>query len=65
MSVEQPTSLKNILKRSFAQDGTGLVSPKFFDNDTSPYSANRKRIIFALCLFNAVVLERKNYGTLS
>ncbi len=60
MAIESPRGLKNIMLRTFAADGTGLVSPSTFD----AASARTRRLIFALCLFNGVVLERRRYLSL-
>ncbi|XP_033124826.1 dynein heavy chain 6, axonemal-like [Anneissia japonica] len=58
MTVESPHGLKGNLQRSL----TSSLNEALWD-DGSP-SKSWKNLLFGLCFFNAVVHERKKYGTL-
>ncbi|EDV29505.1 uncharacterized protein TRIADDRAFT_51924 [Trichoplax adhaerens] len=59
ISVEPPQGLKANLLQSF---NSGLIYEESFeDHHTGPAW---KKVLFGLCFFNAVVLERKKYGPL-
>ncbi|XP_063093605.1 dynein axonemal heavy chain 14 [Cavia porcellus] len=62
VAVEPPQGLKNILLWTFGYSGSGEVTEEIFENpDNGQWW---KKLLFTLCFFNAVVNERKNYGTL-
>ena len=60
MTIEPPPGVKANLLRSFGGVG-GVVSEAQFD-DTSVGPA-WKRLLFGLCLFNAVIHERKKFSS--
>ncbi|XP_075057079.1 dynein axonemal heavy chain 14 [Mixophyes fleayi] len=62
MAVEPPMGLKGKLLQTFDSGGTGLITDKVFEKATNglPW----KNLLFSLCLFNAVVNERRKYGAL-
>lgn len=54
--------MKSNLLQTFGYGGSGEVTEEIFDkNDCGPWW---KKILFSLCFFNAVINERKIYGTL-
>ncbi|ERE72971.1 dynein heavy chain 14, axonemal-like protein [Cricetulus griseus] len=62
IAVEPPQGLKSNLLQTFGYGGSGEVTEEIFDkNDCGPWW---KKILFSLCFFNAVINERKIYGTL-
>ncbi|XP_051041734.1 dynein axonemal heavy chain 14 [Phodopus roborovskii] len=62
IAVEPPQGLKSNLLQMFGYGGSGEVTEEIFDkNDCGPWW---KKILFSLCFFNAVINERKVYGTL-
>uniref|UniRef100_A0A8C5LFK9 Dynein, axonemal, heavy chain 14 n=1 Tax=Jaculus jaculus TaxID=51337 RepID=A0A8C5LFK9_JACJA len=62
IAVETPQGLKNNLLQRFGYGGSGEVTEEIFENiDCGPWW---KKLIFSLCFFNAVINERKAYGTL-
>ncbi|XP_013362490.1 PREDICTED: dynein heavy chain 14, axonemal isoform X4 [Chinchilla lanigera] len=62
VAMELPQGLKNNLLQMFGYSGGGEVTEEIFEN--SDYGQWWKKLLFSLCFFNAVVNERKNYGTL-
>ncbi|XP_064622088.1 dynein axonemal heavy chain 6-like isoform X2 [Lineus longissimus] len=62
MTVEPPQGLKNNLLRSFGSGGSGAVTEKLYQDDTG--DAAWRNLLFGLCFFNAVIHERKKYGSL-
>uniref|UniRef100_A0A1I8J7J3 AAA domain-containing protein n=2 Tax=Macrostomum lignano TaxID=282301 RepID=A0A1I8J7J3_9PLAT len=60
VAIETPRGVKSLLRKAFAPDGTGLVSSRGFDSQTP----DTRRLVFALCLFNSVLLERSRFGSL-
>ena len=63
MTVEPPKGVKANLQRSFGSAGTGAVTEKLYE-ETFPENPAWKKLLFGLCLFNAVLHERKKYGCL-
>lgn len=62
IAVEPPQGLKSNLLQMFGYGGSGEVTEEVFDKpDCGPWW---KKILFSLCLFSAVLNERKAYGTL-
>ncbi|KAH0513658.1 Dynein heavy chain 14, axonemal [Microtus ochrogaster] len=62
IAVEPPQGLKSNLLQMFGYGGSGEVTEEIFDkNDCGPWW---KKILFSLCFFNAVINERRVYGTL-
>ncbi|XP_060221083.1 dynein axonemal heavy chain 14 [Meriones unguiculatus] len=62
IAVERPQGLKSNLLQMFGYSGSGEVTEEIFEKaDCGPWW---KKIIFSLCYFNAVINERKVYGTL-
>ncbi|XP_071996145.1 dynein axonemal heavy chain 14 isoform X2 [Engystomops pustulosus] len=60
MAVEPPVGLKGKLLETF--DSSGLITEKIFHKeDGRPLW---KRLLFSLCLFHAVINERRKYGAL-
>ncbi|XP_063775070.1 dynein axonemal heavy chain 14 isoform X3 [Pseudophryne corroboree] len=62
MAVEPPRGLKGKLLQTFDSGGVGLITEKIFEKENNglPW----KKLLFSLCLFNAVVNERRKYGAL-
>ncbi|KAM6166251.1 LOW QUALITY PROTEIN: dynein axonemal heavy chain 14 [Erethizon dorsatum] len=60
--MEPPQGLKSNLLQIFGYGGSGEVTEEIFENPN--YGQWWKKLLFSLCFFNAVVNERKNYGTL-
>nr|XP_048295519.1 dynein axonemal heavy chain 14 [Myodes glareolus] len=62
IAVQPPQGLKSNLLQMFGYGGSGEVTEEIFGkNDCGPWW---KKILFSLCFFNAVINERKVYGTL-
>lgn len=79
MTVEPPRGLKANLLSSFNPSGTGEVTRELFDEsernlqrpgvslsseDLGCKNVAWKKLVFALCFFNAVIHERKKYDAL-
>ncbi|XP_066451266.1 dynein axonemal heavy chain 14 isoform X2 [Eleutherodactylus coqui] len=62
MAVEPPMGLKGRLLQTFDSSGSGLITEKVFEKDNGRPAW--KRLLFSLCLFNAVINERRKYGAL-
>lgn len=62
MTVESPRGVRANLQRSFGSGGTGIVTEKLYEETFSQPAW--KPLLFGLCLFNAVLHERKKYGRL-
>ncbi|KAL1769801.1 dynein heavy chain 14, axonemal, partial [Sigmodon hispidus] len=62
IAVEPPQGLKSNLLQMFGYGGSGEVTEEIFEK--TDCGSHWKKIIFSLCLFNAVINERKVYGTL-
>ena len=64
MTVEPPKGVKANLERSFGTGaGAGAVSERMYEEVCAEKPA-WKNLLFGLCLFNAVLHERKKYGCL-
>ena len=61
MTVEPPPGLKANLQRSLA-NVTGILGEKI--NKSNFETIEWKRLLFGLCFFNAVVQERRKFGSL-
>uniref|UniRef100_A0A667I5T2 Dynein axonemal heavy chain 14 n=1 Tax=Lynx canadensis TaxID=61383 RepID=A0A667I5T2_LYNCA len=62
IAVENPQGLKSNLLQTFGYSGSGVVTEETFEKlDCGPWW---KKLLFGLCFFNALINERKNYGTL-
>lgn len=62
IAVENPQGLKSHLLQTFGYGGNGEITEHMFEKpDCGP---SWKKLLFSLCFFNAVVSERRNYGTL-
>ncbi|XP_019625905.1 PREDICTED: LOW QUALITY PROTEIN: dynein heavy chain 6, axonemal-like [Branchiostoma belcheri] len=62
MTVELPQGLKANLQRSFGSGGSGIVTDQLYED--AKLGPSWKNLLFGLCMFNAVVHERKKYGPL-
>uniref|UniRef100_A0A8C5PZV6 AAA+ ATPase domain-containing protein n=1 Tax=Leptobrachium leishanense TaxID=445787 RepID=A0A8C5PZV6_9ANUR len=62
MAVEPPQGLKGKLLQTFDSSGSGAVTEEVFEKEDGGQSW--KKLVFSLCFFNAVVNERKKYGSL-
>ncbi|XP_069810836.1 dynein axonemal heavy chain 14 isoform X3 [Dendropsophus ebraccatus] len=62
MAVEPPMGLKGKLLQTFDSSGSGLITEKIFEKENG--GPTWKRLLFSLCLFNAVINERRKYGAL-
>ncbi|KAM3930843.1 dynein axonemal heavy chain 14 [Leptodactylus fuscus] len=62
MAVEPPMGLKGQLLQTFDSSGSGLITEKIFEKEDGRPAW--KRLLFSLCLFNAVINERRKYGAL-
>ena len=62
MTVEPPQGLKANLLRSFGGGGSGQVTEALFEEPV--HDQAWKPLLYSLCFFNAVLHERKKYGTL-
>ena len=60
MTVEPPPGLKANLKRSFASV-SGIVAETV---DGTTEKVSWKKLLFGLCFFNAIVQERRKFGSL-
>ena len=59
VAMEQPRGVKANLHQAFI---SGVISPGMFsDEDAGP---DFRKLVYNLCLFNSVILERKKYGSL-
>ncbi|XP_058131265.1 dynein axonemal heavy chain 14 [Dasypus novemcinctus] len=62
IAVEFPQGVKSNLLQTFGYSGSGEVTEEIFEKpDCGPWW---KKLLFSLCFFNAVINERKHYGTL-
>ncbi|XP_044147930.1 LOW QUALITY PROTEIN: dynein axonemal heavy chain 14 [Bufo gargarizans] len=62
MAVEPPMGLKGKLQQTFDSTGSGLITEKIFEKENGRPAW--KKLLFSLCLFNAVINERRKYGAL-
>ncbi|XP_056424426.1 dynein axonemal heavy chain 14 isoform X2 [Hyla sarda] len=62
MAVEPPMGLKGKLLQTFDSSDSGLITEKIFEKENGRPAW--KRLLFSLCLFNAVINERRKYGAL-
>uniref|UniRef100_UPI00398EE57F dynein axonemal heavy chain 6-like isoform X2 n=1 Tax=Pristiophorus japonicus TaxID=55135 RepID=UPI00398EE57F len=62
VAVEPPQGLKNKLLTSFGASGSGEVTERMFRKENT--GLTWRRLLFSLCLFNAVIQERNKYGAL-
>ena len=62
MAVEQPRGIRAHLQLAFGSGGSGEVTSDLFDYG-SMHGA-WKPLLFSLCCFNALVHERRKFGTL-
>lgn len=62
MAVEQPRGIRAHLQLAFGSGGSGEVTSELFDYG-SMHDA-WKPLLFSLCCFNALVHERRKFGTL-
>ncbi|XP_060048420.1 dynein axonemal heavy chain 14 isoform X2 [Erinaceus europaeus] len=62
VAVENPQGLKNNLLRIFECSGCREVTEETFEKTNC--GPLWKKLLFSLCFFNAVINERKRYGTL-
>ncbi|XP_028903273.1 dynein heavy chain 14, axonemal isoform X3 [Ornithorhynchus anatinus] len=62
ITVEPPQGLKGNLLQTFGYSGGGEVTEIVFEKSLCGLSW--KKLLFSLCLFNAVIHERKKYGPL-
>ncbi|XP_054550811.1 dynein axonemal heavy chain 14 isoform X4 [Talpa occidentalis] len=61
IAVENPQRLKNNLLQTFGHNGSTVVSEEIFEKpNCGPWW---KKLLFSLCFFNALINERKHYGT--
>ncbi|KAL5256854.1 hypothetical protein ACHWQZ_G011949 [Mnemiopsis leidyi] len=59
VAMEQPRGVKANLHQAFI---SGVISPGMYsDQDAGP---DFRKLVYNLCLFNSVILERKKYGSL-
>ena len=59
VALEQPRGVKANLHQAFI---SGVISTSMYtDEDAGP---NFRKLVYNLCLFNSVILERKKYGSL-
>lgn len=61
MTVESPQGLKANLMRTFGGSGAGIVTEQIYEGVSKP---GWHVLLYSLCLFNAVIHERKKYGRL-
>ncbi|KAM9316864.1 dynein axonemal heavy chain 14 [Gastrophryne carolinensis] len=62
IAVEPPRGLKGKLLQTFDTSGTGLITEKMFEKENQ--GRCWKKLLFSLCLFHAVLNERRKYGAL-
>ncbi|CAH1791320.1 unnamed protein product [Owenia fusiformis] len=62
MTVEAPQGLKAKLLQAFSPGGAGSINDKMYDD--AEQKVGWKNLLFGLCIFNAVINERKKYGPL-
>ncbi|CAH2255707.1 dynein heavy chain 14, axonemal [Pelobates cultripes] len=62
MAVEPPQGLKGKLLQTFDASGSGVVTEDVFEKGADGQSW--KKLLFSLCFFNAVINERRKYGSL-
>ncbi|XP_070181014.1 dynein axonemal heavy chain 6-like [Littorina saxatilis] len=62
MTVESPRGLKANLLKTFGSSGAGIVSEKMYEEGSS--KPGWHTLLYGLCLFNAVIHERKKFGSL-
>lgn len=62
MTVESPCGLKANLLKTFGSSGSGIVTEKMFEEGVQ--KAGWHSLLYSLCLFNAVIHERKKFGRL-
>lgn len=62
MTVESPRGLKANLLKTFGSSGAGIVSEKMYEESSS--KPGWHTLLYGLCLFNAVIHERKKFGSL-
>ncbi|XP_073527968.1 dynein axonemal heavy chain 14 isoform X2 [Phyllobates terribilis] len=62
MAVELPMGLKGKLLETLDNSGSGLITESIYEKEN--VRPAWKRLLFSLCLFNAVINERRKYGAL-
>ncbi|XP_067883713.1 dynein axonemal heavy chain 6-like [Heterodontus francisci] len=62
VAVEPPQGLKNKMLTTFGSSGSGEVTEMIYMKENMGLSW--RRLLFSLCLFNAVIQERNKYGAL-
>ncbi|KAM9003084.1 dynein axonemal heavy chain 14 [Sarcophilus harrisii] len=62
ITVESPQGVKANLLQSFGYHGSGEVTEEIYEN--TKCGPSWKKLLFSISFFNAVVNERKKYGTL-
>ncbi|XP_051852520.1 dynein axonemal heavy chain 14 [Antechinus flavipes] len=62
ITVESPEGVKANLLQSFGYHGSGEVTEEIYEN--TKCGPSWKKLLFSITFFNAVVNERKKYGTL-
>ena len=62
MTIESPRGLKANLLKTFGSSGAGIVAEKVYEEGVK--KAGWKTLLYGLCLFNAVIHERKKFGRL-
>lgn len=62
MTVESPKGLKANMLKIFGSSGTGIITEHMYEEWVK--KPNWHTLLYGLCLFNAVIHERKKFGRL-
>lgn len=62
VTIEPPKGLKNKLLTAFGTSGLGEIAERIYMKEDS--NLGWRRLLFSLCLFNAVIQERNKYDAL-
>ena len=62
MTVESPRGLKANLLKTFGGSGAGIVTERMYEEGVA--QPGWRTLLYGLCLFNAVIHERKKFGRL-
>lgn len=61
ITVDPPQGLQSNLLQTFGYSGNGEITEEMFEKPTC--GLQWKKLLFTMCFINAVINERRNYGT--
>ncbi|XP_075255484.1 dynein axonemal heavy chain 6-like isoform X3 [Convolutriloba macropyga] len=64
MTIENPQGIKGSLGRIFGSGSTSVISESIWNQKSDIIGSPWKKLLYSLCMFNCVVVERKKFGAL-